>query len=179
MKVEVMCEQCKDNLAETHPFSYNKSMVITIIFRGVRIRMKTYNNVEVIINNKHYTLCGYESDAYMQMVANYLNDKYAEIKKSESYSRMDQDMKGIMIQLNIADEYLKTREKLRNLEEEMDKKNTDIFDLKHETISLQSKMDVLQEELDKIKSEHMEAQKKIVKLETELEERKRESKKRR
>lgn len=140
--------------------------------------MKTYNDVEVIINGKSYTLYGYESDAYMQMVASYLNDKYEEVRMSKSYNKMDQEMKGVMMQLNIADDYLKTRGKLRELEEDMEKKNTDIFDLKHETISLQSKVDMLQEELTKEKSEHVEAQKKIVKLETELEERTQELKKR-
>ncbi len=140
--------------------------------------MKTYNDVEVIINGKSYTLYGYESDAYMQMVASYLNDKYEEVRMSKSYNKMDQEMKGVMMQLNIADDYLKTKEKLFELEEDMEKKNTDIFDLKHETISLQSKMDMLQEELTKVKEEHIEAQKKIVKLERELEERTQELKKR-
>ncbi len=140
--------------------------------------MKTYNDVEVIINGKSYTLYGYESDTYMQMVASYLNDKYEEVRMSKSYNKMDQEMKGVMMQLNIADDYLKTKEKLLELEEDMEKKNTDIFDLKQETISLQSKMDMLQEELTKVKEEHIEAQKKIVKLERELEEQTQELEKR-
>lgn len=139
--------------------------------------MKTYNDVEVVINGKQYTLSGYESNAYMQMIAAYLNDKYAQMKRSENYNKLDQDMRNVLLQLNIADDYFKTKEKLRRLEEDIEKKNIDIFDLKHEIISLQSKMDVLQDELDKMKSEHIEAQKRIVKLETELEERNREQKK--
>ena len=136
--------------------------------------MKTYNDVEVTINGKSYTLCGYESDAYMQMVASYLNDKYEEVRASKSYNKMDQEMKGVMMQLNIADDYLKTRETLRELEEELEKKNADIFELKHEAISLQSRVDMLQEELEKEKAQHIETQKKIVKLETKLKEREQE-----
>lgn len=141
--------------------------------------MKKFNDVEVIINNKRYTLCGYESDAYLQMVASYLNDKHIEMKKNEGYSRMEQDMKSTLIQLNIADDYFKEKEKLRKMEEDLEKKTSDIFELKHENISLQSKIDVLQDELNKLKYENLEAQKKMVRLETELEERTRDYKKRR
>lgn len=131
--------------------------------------MKKYNDVEVIINNKRYTLCGYESDTYLQTVANYLNDKYIEMRNNDGYTRMEQDMKSVLIQLNIADDYFKEKEKLRKMEEDLEKKTNDIFELKHNNISLQSKIDVLQEELNRLKSENMEAQKKMVKLETELE----------
>ncbi len=131
--------------------------------------MKKYNDVEVIINNKRYTLCGYESDAYLQMVASYLNDKHIEMKNNDGFARMEQDMKSTLIQLNIADDYFKEKEKLRKMEEDLEKKTNDIFELKHSNISLQSKIDVLQDELNKLKFENLEAQKKMVKLETELE----------
>ena len=131
--------------------------------------MKKYNDVEVIINNKRYTLCGYESDAYLHMVANYLNDKYVEMKKSDNFMHMDQDMKSILVQLNIADDYFKEKEKVYEMGEDLERKTNDIFELKHNNTSLQSKLDVLQNELDKVKLENMESQKKIVKLETELE----------
>ena len=131
--------------------------------------MKKYNDVEVIINNKRYTLCGYESDAYLHMVANYLNDKHIEMKKSDNFMRMDQDMKSILLQLNIADDYFKEKEKVYGMGEDLERKTNDIFELKHNNISLQSKLDVVQDELEKLKLENLEAQKKIVKLETELE----------
>ena len=132
--------------------------------------MKTYNDVEVMINGKSYTLCGYESDDYMQMVATYLNEKYEEVRTSKSYNKIDQEMKGVMMQLNIADDYLKTREKLLELEKEIEKKSTRIFELKQENNSLQSQVYMLKEELEKIKQQHIEAQKKVVKVESKLEE---------
>ena len=132
--------------------------------------MRTYNDVEVMINGKSYTLCGYESNDYMQMVATYLNDKYEEVRTSKSYNKMDQEMKGVMMQLNIADDYLKTREKLLELEEELEKKNTSIFELKQENNSLQSQVYMLQEELEKRQQEHIKAQKEVVKVESKLEE---------
>ena len=141
--------------------------------------MKKYNDVEVVINNKRYTLCGYESDSYLQMVANYLNDKYAEMRKSDGFVLMDQDTKSTLIQLNIADDYFKEKEKLRKMEEEWEQNASEVLELRNEKISLQSKIDVLQEELNKLKLENLEAQKKVGKLETELESRNRDYKKRR
>lgn len=133
--------------------------------------MKELNDVEVIINNKRYTLCGYESDAYLQMVASYINDKYELFKEQESYARLDLDIKNTLMQINIADDYFKEKEKLRNLEGELEAKSTEIFDMKHEIISLQTKLDDVKDELSKVKFDYIEAQKQIVKLETELKER--------
>ena len=133
------------------------------------IPMKKYNDVEVVINNRQYTLCGYESDAYLQMVAKYLNDKHMEMRNSNNFLRLEQDVKSMLVQLNIADDYFKEKEKLQKLEEDLEKKENEISELKHENISLQSKLDVLQSEVDKLKLENLEAQKKMVKLETELE----------
>lgn len=133
--------------------------------------MKELNDVEVIINNKRYTLCGYESDAYLQMVASYINDKYDLFKQQESYSRLEADVKNTLMQINIADDYFKEKEKVRNLESELETGNNQLFDIKHEVISLQSKLDELKKELDKEKEDYIEAQKQIVKLETELKER--------
>ena len=141
--------------------------------------MKKFNDVEVIINNKRYTLCGYESDAYLQMVATYLNDRHIEMKKSDTYNRMEPEMRSTLLELNIADDYFKEKEKLHKIEEDLESKSNDIFELKHENISLQSKVDVLQEEVSRLKDENLEAQKKIVKLETELAERSRDYNKKR
>lgn len=133
--------------------------------------MKELNDVEVIINNKRYTLCGYESDAYLQMVASYINDKYDLFKQQESFARLELDIKNTLMQINIADDYFKEREKVRNLEAELEQKNTALFDMKHEIISLQTKMDEVKDELSRVKFEYIEAQKEIVRLETELKER--------
>ena len=43
--------------------------------------MDKKNNVEVIINNKIYTICGFESEEYLQKIASYINVKYNDLKK--------------------------------------------------------------------------------------------------
>ena len=37
--------------------------------------MKTKNEVEVLIGGEKYTICGYESDDYLQKIATYINRK--------------------------------------------------------------------------------------------------------
>ncbi|ROR29426.1 cell division protein ZapA [Mobilisporobacter senegalensis] len=132
--------------------------------------MNTMTDIEVIINNKRFTLCGYESPEYLQRVASYINGKYLEFKTKESYSRLDDNLKNVLLEINIADDYFKALKKLKEKEEESDRKSTELFNMKHEVISSQTKLDSITQELLELKKEYNEAQKRIVKLETELEE---------
>ena len=47
--------------------------------------MSQKNDIPVVINNKVYTLSGFESEEYLQKVAAYINNKLAEFNKDESY----------------------------------------------------------------------------------------------
>ena len=66
-------------------------------------------DTEVIIGGKVFTLCGYESEEYLQKVASYINNKIVEYGKVESFRRQNVDMQNILLQLNIADDYFKGR----------------------------------------------------------------------
>lgn len=132
--------------------------------------MNTMTDIEVIINNKRFTLCGYESPEYLQRVASYINGKYLEFKSKESYSRLDDNLKNVLLEINIADDYFKALKRLNEKEDESDRKSTELFNMKHEVISTQTKFESITQELAELKKEYNEAQKKIVKLETELEE---------
>lgn len=134
--------------------------------------MNTMNDVEVIINNKRYTLSGYESGEYLQKVASYINSKQLEFKSKDYYKRLDTEMKNILLDINIADDYFKATKQIKELEEESDIKSSEIFDIKHEMIASQTKLAAVEKELEALKKEYNEAQKKIVKLETELEDNK-------
>ena len=130
--------------------------------------MNKYHDIEVIINNKRYTLSGYEGEEYLQKIASYINSKHAEFRNKDAYKFLDTDLKNILIQINIADDYYKTRDKLKEIEKENETRSNEIFDLKHEVISTQTKFDSTQKEVEELKKELYEAQKKIVRLETEL-----------
>lgn len=135
--------------------------------------MNTMNDIDVIINNKRYTLCGYESSEYLQKVASYINSKHLDFKHKDSYNKLDPDMRNILLEINIADDYFKATKKISEIEEETNSKSNDIFNMKHEVIAAQTKLETIEKELESLKKEYNEAQKKIVRLETELEDSKR------
>jgi cell division protein ZapA len=130
--------------------------------------MNKYHDIEVIINNKRYTLSGYEGEEYLQKIASYINSKHVEFRNRDAYKFLDSELKNILMQINIADDYYKTRDKIKEVETENESKSNEIFNLKHEVISTQTRLDSAQKEIEELKKELYDAQKKIVRLETEL-----------
>ena len=131
-------------------------------------RMSSKNKTEVLIDGKIYTLSGYESEEYLQRVATYINNKLAELKKLDGYARLSQELKSILLELNVADDYFKAKNQVEMVEEEMAQKDQELYDLKHELISTQIKLEDAAKELEALKEQATEYQKQIVKLETEL-----------
>ncbi|HWT73692.1 MAG TPA: cell division protein ZapA [Mobilitalea sp.] len=132
--------------------------------------MNKYHDIEVIINNKRYTLSGYESEEYLQKIASYINSKHQEFRSKDAYKFLDTDLKNILMQINLADDYYKAKDQMKEIEKDNETKSNEIFDLKHELISAQTKLDSTQKDVEEMKKELYEAQKKIVRLETELNE---------
>lgn len=126
------------------------------------------NDIEVIINNKRYTLRGYESEEYLQKVASYINNKHAEFKKQDFYKMLDSETKNVLLEINIADDYFKIKNQVKEIELENNNKSTEIYDLKHEIIAAHTQIESMNMELEHLKYELNEAQKKIIRLETEL-----------
>ena len=131
-------------------------------------RMSSKNKTEVLIDGKIYTLSGYESEEYLQRVATYINNKLAELKKLDGYARLSQELKRILLELNVADDYFKAKNQVEMVEEELAQKDQELYDLKHELISTQIKLEDAAKELEALKEQTTEYQKQIVKLETEL-----------
>lgn len=134
----------------------------------IGVYMNKMNDIEVIINNKRYNLRGYESEEYLQRIASYINNKHLEFKKQDFYKMLDSEMKSILMDINIADDYFKIKNQMKEFELENENKGKEIYDLKHEVISAQTKLDVGLKEMEALTKELNEAQKKIIRLETEL-----------
>lgn len=130
--------------------------------------MSAKNKAEVLIAGKIYTLSGYESEEYLQKVATYINNKLAEFKKLDGYNHLSKETKGILLNLNIADDYFKAKKQVEVVEEELTSKDKELYDLKHEVIGVQIKYETVEKELERMQAESTEYQKKIVKLEMEL-----------
>ena len=130
--------------------------------------MSAKNETEVLIGGKTYTLSGYESEEYLQKVALYINGKITDFKKSDVYRRQTADVQATLLELNIADDYFKAKKLGDELESDIEKKDKEIYDLKHDLISIQIKLDAAEKEIKDLKKEINENQKSIVRLETEL-----------
>jgi cell division protein ZapA len=132
--------------------------------------MSTKTDTEVIINGKVFTLSGYESEEYLQKVASYINNKIAEYNKVDGFKRQSSDTQNVLMQLNIADDYFKAKKQIDLLEEEIQNREKDMYDLKHELIAAQIKLENTEKNLQNLQQEANENAKKMVRLETELKE---------
>ena len=103
--------------------------------------MSSKASTQVVIGGKVYTLSGYEEEEYLQKVAAYLNNKIDEFSALENYHTMSGDMKAILMELNVADDYFKAKTQVERLEEELEQKEKQIYDLKHELVSNQLKIE--------------------------------------
>ena len=130
--------------------------------------MSSKNNTEVILGGKVFTLSGYESEEYLQKVASYINNKLAEYSKEDSFRRQNAEVRANLMYLNIADDYFKAKKLGDSLSEEIENKDKEIYDLKHELIATQIKTDAAEKEITELKKEIAKYQKNIVQLETEL-----------
>ena len=130
--------------------------------------MPSKTDTEVIIGGKVFTLSGYESEEYLQRVASYINNKINEYNKVDSFRRQPMDTQGVLLQLNIADDYFKAKMQISILEEELRAKDKELYELKHELISAQIKLESSEEQVKSLQQDLNENSKKIVRLETEL-----------
>lgn len=130
--------------------------------------MSSKNTTEVVLGGKVFTLGGYESEEYLRKVASYINNKLNEYNKEEVFRRQSSEIRANMMYLNIADDYFKAKKLGDSLASEIESKDKEIYDLKHELIAAQIKAEASAKEINELKEEINKFQKNIVKLETEL-----------
>lgn len=130
--------------------------------------MSSKNNTEVIIGGKVFTLSGYESEEYLQKVAAYINGKLSGFNADDAYRRQSAEYRANLMYLNIADDYFKAKNMEESLQTEIDNKDKQINDLKHELITSQIKIEALNKERTELKGQISTYQKSIAKLEEQL-----------
>ena len=99
------------------------------------------NDIEVVIGGKVITLSGSESEEYLQKVSSYINNKIAEYSKVDSFRRQPADMQNVLLLLNIADDYFKIKKQMDSLHDEIEAKDRELYDLKHDLIASQIKLE--------------------------------------
>ena len=110
-------------------------------------------DTEVIIGGKVYTLSGYESEEYLQKVASYINNKTNEYSKIDSFRRQPMDTQNVLLQLNIADDYFKAKRQISLIEDELQAKEKELYDLKHELISCQIRLENAENTIKELKAD--------------------------
>ena len=132
--------------------------------------MAEKTSAEVVIGGKVYTLSGYESEEYLQKVAVYINGKLNEFDSIEGYQRFPADMKATLLELNIADDYFKAKTQAEKLEREIEAKEKEIYDLKHDLIAEQIQSENDKKEIKRLDTENRELLLNKARLESSLEE---------
>ena len=132
--------------------------------------MSAKTRAEVVIDGKVYTLSGYEGEEYLQKVAAYINGKITEYDTLEDYRHLPLNMKSTLIQLNIADDYFKAKAQVEKLERDIELKDKEIYDLKHDLISNQIKTETAESTMKELEAENRELLLNKARLEATLEE---------
>ena len=130
--------------------------------------MASKNYIDVIIDGKIYNIGGFESEAYLQKVASYINSMIIEFKQNENYRMQKMDMQRILLEINIANDYFKAKKQADLLENDLEIKEKEVYDLKHELIVSDSKAEATEKELKEALDKIKELEKEIVRLQTEL-----------
>ena len=106
--------------------------------------MAVKNTAKVFIGGKIITLGGYESEEYFQKVASYINKKMDELSGMPGYSRQPMETKHTLLSLNITDDYFKAKKQAEIFEQDLQQKDQEMYDLKHELISLRMQIEEAQ-----------------------------------
>ena len=137
--------------------------------------MAMKNTVEVVIAGKVFRISGYESPEYLHQVAVYINEKLAEFQKLDGYRKQSTEQKQLMLNMNLADDFFKAKRQADKLSAELEKKDREMYGIRHDLIEAQmdkEKLETEKKELkEKLSLQKKEAGEKLAALEKETAER--------
>ena len=76
-----------------------------------------------------------------------LNSKLKELRQTDGFSRLPADYQNLMVQMNVADDYFKAKEKAAKLNQKLEEMEKELYQVKHDLITNQLKMESLQKGL--------------------------------
>ena len=132
--------------------------------------MAVKNTAQVIIGGKIITLGGYESEEYFQKVASYMINKISELSAMPGYSRQPMETKHTLLILNITDDYFKAKKQVEIYEQDLQQKDQEMYDLKHELVSLRMQIEEAQKQAQMAVEQKKVLEAKVSELEKELDE---------
>ena len=111
--------------------------------------MDRKTDARVVIGGRTYTLSGYESEEYLFKVAEYLNGKIDELRADRDYEKLPVDLRNVLLNLNIADDYFKALKRNEELEAVIDKKENELYEIKHELVAAQMMLESSEKKKEK------------------------------
>ena len=132
--------------------------------------MAVKNTTQVLIGGKIITLSGYESEEYLQKVASYINNKIAELSQLPGYNRQSVETKHTLLSLNVTDDYFKAKRQADGFEEDLQGKDKEVYDLRHEMALLQVRLENAVNELNELKDKNHKLSGQVEELEKEVHE---------
>ncbi|MCL2215604.1 MAG: cell division protein ZapA [Defluviitaleaceae bacterium] len=119
--------------------------------------------VNVVIGDEIITLTSDENPEYLQRLARYVDEKMREVLTKSINATLDEKIRTLVIALNIADDYIKTADAYRHLDElhtqyvlETARVKEENTTLKKETAELKVDLDLARVEIEELKKEAVE-----------------------
>ncbi len=103
--------------------------------------MTQKNEVQVVIGGKVLTMSGTEDEMQIQRVASCVNRMIKKLEGTEVYHSLPTDMKPLLIELNIAEELIRTQERCDELEADLQMKENELSELKQTLVDAQLRLE--------------------------------------
>ena len=101
------------------------------------------NYTDVVIDDKVYTIGCEQDSAYMQRLAEYVNEKLSQLRSQPGFNKQPYGSRQMLILMNIADDYLQARIRCDELEKKYAEQESDYYRLKREMVNRKLEMDQL------------------------------------
>ncbi|MCT4594088.1 MAG: cell division protein ZapA [Anaeromicrobium sp.] len=101
--------------------------------------MSNKRKVVVKIYGQEYTMVGTESREYIQRIANYVDDKMIDVARKSN--QLSTSMVAVLTSLNIADEYMKSREEVQGWKNKLEEPLEALNEAKAEIVATKSEME--------------------------------------
>jgi len=111
------------------------------------------NRVDVLIDGKVVTLKSTESEEYLHRLARYIDKKITDTTSASKTSMVDERTRTLLIALNVADDYFKSVEGVKELETMHKKILKEMERMQKENTTLQSKIKSIEADLETARKE--------------------------
>ncbi len=106
--------------------------------------MAQKNEVQVVIGGKVLTMSGTEDEMQIQRVASCVNRMIKKLEGTEVYHGLPTDLKPLLIELNIAEELIRSQERVDELMADLQMKENELAELKQTLVDAELKLERLE-----------------------------------